>query len=49
MADKLKKQAQYIFVNPNSPKEIETVLHNIILEKLLNQKFSFQQPTKEAE
>ena len=43
MAGKLKKEARYIFVNPNSPKDIETLLHNIIINKLLEQKFSFQQ------
>ena len=48
MAGKLKKKAEYIFINNNSAKDIESVLHNIIIEKLLNQKFSFQKPMKEA-
>ena len=49
MPKRQKRQAEYIFVNPNTPKDIEAALRGIILEKLLNRKFSFQQQIKTRE
>jgi len=46
LSKKNKVEAKYIFINPNENKDLEKVLHQIIVDKLLKNKYSFQR--KEA-
>lgn len=45
MADK--PSAKYTFINPNSKKDTEKILHSAVSSRLAEHKFSFQQPVRE--